>query len=292
MTTINKTNYFEEIKNIDIAKLPDALKEGFETIKFGTKDYTTWKFMEDDKEFLKVYFEKLNKHLTKADSKPASTKKPTSKAIKSRTSSKPKTSTKTKKQTKPKTTKVEMVEKVDDCVSFIKRYVNLQNKVKTKREVLLFINALQRAITEKKIRKTSTYAKEIRHIQDNLVKLYNSMKEQAKVEIKQSTYDSYYKIAYGQKVMLSVQFIKRFIGIQGKKDVKDKAKQLAKAMEKAVQKQQINRSDPNKAELEKIYTALRLYIEGKSKVLEIDKAELKGLGSLFNSQNPTPQKKK
>ena len=79
MTTINKTNYFKEVKNIDIKKLPDGLKEGFETIKFGSKEYSTWEYLEDDKEFLKMYFEKLNKHLKEKNSKPASTKKPNNK---------------------------------------------------------------------------------------------------------------------------------------------------------------------------------------------------------------------
>jgi hypothetical protein len=162
--------------------------------------------------------------------------------------------------------------------------------VKTKSQVLHFINALQKAITEKKIRKASKYAREITQIQDNLVKLYNKMNEEVKVEIKQASYDRLYKIAYGQAVMPSVQFIKRFIGIQGKKDVKDKAFRLAKAMEKAVNDQKITRSDPNKTELEKIYTALKNYLEGKSETPEFDKAQLKGLSGLFGKE-AVPQKK-
>ena len=291
MTTINKTNYFKEVKIIDFNKLPKGLKEGDEFIKFGTKNYTTWKYMEDDKEFLKEYFEKLNKYLkteTKVKTKEKSADKKT-KPASQKAQTKKRTSAKSKD--KPKPEKIELVEKVDDCVTFIKRYVNMNNQVKTKKQILLFISALQKAITEKKIRKTSKYSKEIKHIQDELVKLYNKMGEQARIEIKESTFNAYHKIAYGQKVMLSVSFIKRFIGIQGKKDVKERAEKLRKQMETAVQKQQINRADPNKEKLEKIYNAVRLYLEGKSKVVEVDKAELNGLNGLFEVETK-PQKKK
>ena len=297
MTNINKTNYFKEVKNIDIQKLPDGLKEGFETIKFGSKDYSTWEYLEDDKEFLRVYFEKLNvffKAEAQEKAQVKTKKNPTEKKVKpasQKTTTKKRTSTNSKVKSKSKPGKIEWVEKVDDCVTFIKRYVNLNNRVKTKKQILLFISALQKAITEKKIRKTSKYAREIKHIQDELVKLYNKMQEQARVEIKETTYNSYHKIGYGQKVMLSVNFIKRFIGIQGKKDVKERAERLRKQMEQAVVKQQINRVDQNKDKLEKIYRALRNYLEGNSKVVQIDKAELKGLSGLFESKK-APQKKK
>ncbi|MBT3301181.1 MAG: hypothetical protein HN381_02090, partial [Bacteroidetes bacterium] len=257
MTTINKTNYFKEVKNIDFKALPDGLKEGFETIKFGSKDYSTWEYLEENNEFLRVYFEKLNKHLKASTSDKASVDKkektPSSVKTTDGEKRKPKT-TKATSKVKPKPERIELVEKVDECIAFIKRYVNMNNQVKTKKHVLLFISALQKAITEKKIRKTSKYAKEIKHIQDELVKLYNKMREQAKIEIKESTFNAYHKIAYGQKVMLSVSLIKRFIGIQGKKDVKERAERLRKQMEVAVRKQQINRADPNKEKLEKIYT--------------------------------------
>jgi hypothetical protein len=305
MTTINKTNYFKEVKNIDFKALPDGLKEGFETIKFGSKDYSTWEYLEDDKEFLRVYFEKMNSFLkasasvkTSADKKEKAqvkTKKnPTEKKVKpvsQKTSAKNKPSSNSKTKPKSKPEKIELVEKMDDCVTFIKRYVNMNNRVKTKKQVLLFISALQKAITEKKIQKTSKYAKEIKHIQDELVKLYNKMGEQAKVEIKESTFNAYHKIAYGQKVMLSVAFIKRFIGIQGKTDVKDRADRLRKQMEQAVVKQKINRTDPNKVKLEEIYRAVRSYLEGKSKIIQVDKAELNGLNGLFEVEKPQKKKK-
>ena len=290
---INKTNYFKEVQNIDFKKLAEGLKDGFDTIKFGSKDYSTWEYLEDDPAFLKVYFEKLNEHLKASADKKEKTKvktenKPTDKKAKPVAQ---KAQTKTKSNAKKKPEKIDLVEKVDDCVTFIKRYANMNNQVKTKKHILLFINALQKAITEKKIRKTSKYAKQIKHIQDELVKLYNKMGEQVKVEIKESTFNGYHKIAYGQKVMLSISFIKRFIGIQGKKDVKEKAKRLKKQLEEAVSKQRISRGDQYKEKLESIYNALHNYVEGKSDVPQINKADLKGLSGLFESKKVAQKKK-
>lgn len=294
MTTINKTNYFKEVKNIDYNKLPDALKESFDTIKFGSKDYSTWEYLEDDQEFLRVYFEKLNNHMKQVNGKPSYAEASDGKGEETKqkaSAKKPASKKQAKSNAKSKPEKIDFVEKVDECVVFIKRYVNLNDQVKTKHHVLLFINQLQKAITEKKIRKTSKYAREIKNIQDELVKLYNHMQEQAKVEIKESTFNRYHKIAYGQKVMLSISFIKRFIGIQGKKDVKEKAQRLKKQLEEAVSKQRISRGDQYKDKLESIYNALHSYVEGKSDIPQINKAELKGFSGLFESKKVAQKKK-
>jgi hypothetical protein len=49
----------------------------------------------------------------------------------------------------------------------------MDGKRKTRKQLLSFINTLQRSIEKKEIRKTSKYAKEIIHIQNELVKIYN-----------------------------------------------------------------------------------------------------------------------
>src|SRR5207244_2837416 len=50
-----------------------------------------------------------------------------------------------------------MVERIPEELRFIKRYINLNGKIKTKDDILRFINSLQKAILEKRIRKTSSY---------------------------------------------------------------------------------------------------------------------------------------
>ena len=276
---ISKSNYFKEAKNIDYKSLPVALKEAYDTIKFGSKDYKTWEYLEDDREFLAVYFRKLNKHLEKvkiAKPKPKTTPKTTTnkndKATKSITP----------KKTAPKSkavsnTKVDLVERVPEEIRFIKRYTLLNDKVKTKHQILLFINAMQKAITEKRIRKTSAYAKEITQIQDQLVKLYNEMSDETKVEIGAGTLARYKRIAESEKVMPSITYIKRFISLHGKTGVKDKAKRLLSQMLNAVKAKKLRENDPYKVRLESVYRALRDYIEGKTKSPTITQAELNGL---------------
>ncbi|SEH05037.1 P-loop NTPase family protein [Candidatus Venteria ishoeyi] len=289
---ISKSNYFIEAKKIDYKSLPEALKEGFDTIKFGSKDYKTWEYLEDDKEFLAVYFRKLNKHLEKGKvSKP----KPKSKAkVAGKTTSKTTKSAPKKTAKKPKPTKndrIDLVERVPEEIRFIKRYTLLNEKVKTKHQVLLFINALQKAITEKRIRKTSAYAKEIVQIQDKLVKLYNEMGEEAKIEIGSGTLARYKRIADSEKIMPSITYIKRFISLHGKTGVKDKAKRLLDQMLKAVKAKKLKESDPYKVRLESVYRALREYIEGITKTPTITQAELNGLMGLVENNSLFAKKK-
>ena len=288
---ISKSNYFKEVKNIDYKGLPTALQEGYDTIKFGSKDYQTWEYLEDDPEFLEVYFEKLNQHLgkgkaNKPKAKPKQTPAPKSNAKKTGTTVKKPTSrtTSTKKPAPKKaapkkkaTAKVELVERVPEEVRFIKRYTLMHDKVKTKHQVLLFINALQKAITEKRIRKTSKYAKEITQIQDWLVKLYNVMGNEAKVEIGPRILSRFQKIADSEQTRPSITYIKRFISLHGKTGVMEKAKRLHDQMLKAVKAKKLQESDPYSERLNAVYQSLVEYINGNTKTPTITQAELNGL---------------
>ena len=184
-----------------------------------------------------------------------------------------------------------MVERVPEEIRFIKRYTLLNDKIKTKHQVLLFINALQKAITERRIRKTSAYAKEITQIQEKLVKLYNEMGEEARVEIGSGTLARYNRIAESEKVMPSITYIKRFISLHGKTGVKEKAKRLLDQMLKAVKAKKLQQNDPYKVRLESVYTALREYIEGKSKSPTITRAELNGLMGMVENASLFSKKK-
>jgi len=278
---ITKQNYFSTVSTIKYDSLPDALKEGYDTIKYGSKEYSTWEYLEDDEEFLNLYFDKLNAFLSsqKEEKKEQPAPKPSvgKKA-------KPVRQAKPKKLRPQKTVKKQIakpqpvpVEKVQEEVRFIKRYTLLHNKEKTKPQVLAFINALQKAITEKRIQKTSSYAKEITHIQSEIVGLYNAMGDVAKVEINDNTLAKYYKIANAEKPMLSISFIKRYIGIHGKTNVKSKAELLFKQLERAAKSKRLVAADPYGDRLNIIYKALNDYITGKTKTPTITQAELNGL---------------
>jgi hypothetical protein len=61
---------------------------------------------------------------------------------------------------------------LDTDVQFIRRYTLMDGKVKTQAQVLTLIHSLQKAILERRIRKTSPYAAEIKTMQEQLIKLY------------------------------------------------------------------------------------------------------------------------
>jgi hypothetical protein len=61
-------------------------------------------------------------------------------------------------------------------LNFIKKFVNLQNRVKSKTQIYTLVRTLQKAIVEKLIRKTSPYASQIEYIQNFLVRFHNGMR--------------------------------------------------------------------------------------------------------------------
>jgi hypothetical protein len=155
----------------------------------------------------------------------------------------------------------------------------LHGKEKTDVQILNFINALQKAIIEKKIRKTSPYAKEISYIQDNLVRLYNSMSGKVEIKVRDKVLKNFLTIAGSQTVRLSVNYLKRYIGIQGKHINKEKAQKLIELMKKAVNNGHITKTDPYAQRLDNVYVSLQRFIDiaGKNDTLDVHKSVLEGI---------------
>ncbi|MDR2963476.1 MAG: DNA repair protein RadA [Bacteroidales bacterium] len=153
-------------------------------------------------------------------------------------------------------------------MGFIKRFCTLDGKnSRVSREpALRILKALQKAIVEKIIRKTSPYAKEIQHIQENLIKIIESNASEA-IEIP----EKYKEIAKSQKINPETAIIKAFIAIQGKEGVKEKAKALLVRTEKI---------DNRSAHLVAIRLALKNYIKGETEVIVIENQTLQGLYGL------------
>jgi len=135
-------------------------------------------------------------------------------------------------------------ERISEEVRFIKRFASLHNKVKEKKQLLGFISSLQRAMLEKRIRKTSEYAKEILFMQETLLKIYNGMGSEIKIDLGKNTVEKFSKMSKSEKVRPSVQFIKRYISIQGKPDKAEQGGRLCEAMERAAKKRIITSADP------------------------------------------------
>jgi len=267
-TMITVENIISEYSGIDQGILPEALKQSeFEFIRENIDLYND---DETIKKYIDTFVEKLNEVITKQ--KPE--KKINEKKFKPLKAQK-----KPVEGKNPEETTASPVEKVSPEVSFIKRYVGLHGKAKDKTQILNFLNSLQKAIIEKRIRKTSDYAKEIENIQEQLIKCYNQMGNTVQVNIDDKTLEAYSTIAQSQKTMLSVTYIKQYIGIHGKNDVKDKANALLNRIENAIESGKIPETCPYWDEIQEIKSSLESYLGNKSKTPAISENTLNGIMS-------------
>jgi hypothetical protein len=171
------------------------------------------------------------------------------------------------------------VERIEEEVKFIRRFVLLNKKEKTKEQILSFIKQLQKAIIERRIRKVSKYAKQIEFIQDNLLKFYNSMKSTGTLEISAKLLPLLTEIGGSEKVRLSINYMKRFVGIHGKNITKEKAKQLFNLIVDAIQKGKISKTDPYIKKINEVLASLKHFYEvsKRNETLEVHEAVLNGL---------------
>ena len=210
---ITTHNYFQKVADIKFSSLPVPLQKGNEFVEKATRvgnDWSTYETSETVKKTIDIYLDKLNEFIGKRNPTPASVESPKQQPAKK----------------KVKVTEVTdahaptLVERIPEELRFIRRFVNLNGKTKAKDEILRFINSLQKAIVEKRIRKTSDYAEQIRFIQGRLIEVYNTMKGKIKIELKPETFDSLKQLTGEEKVMPSINFIKRYIGMNGKHGMK------------------------------------------------------------------------
>jgi hypothetical protein len=287
MITID--NYFEEIKKMDVTSLPETLRKSHDYVIKATDNGANWQVYMDSPsihQVIDLYLSKLNAFLRQQED------------------SKTKQVKNAKKQTEPKLARREhenkqypgtpanqqtsiapaakLVERIPEELRFIRRFINLHGKTKTREEILRFINSLQKSILEKRIRKTSRYADEIRHVQEKLIELYNGMKQKIKIALTPETYEELKMLAAAEKVLPSIAFIKRYIGMNGKQGMKEKAKQLLIQINRAIDKGRIGENDPYSTEVYEIKKNLKLFTTSNAaKTLEIEKSTLNGLEGIL-----------
>jgi hypothetical protein len=286
-------NYFEAVKAIDLSAMPETLRKSHAYVEKATDNGANWQVYHDSDAIRKVvdiYLQKLNEFESASDK--ASKKKVKQEKQKQneqesmdeamrRQGLKPSRQRKSKAE-KPTTPQPSFVERIPEELRFIKRFLNLDGKTKTKEELLRFINSLQKAIIEKRIRKTSPYADEVRLVQSKLIEVYNSMKAKIRFELSPDTYEKLKALAGSEKVLASIGFIKRYIGMNGKGGMKEKAKQLLEQINRALDKGRIGENDPYTAEIHEIKKNLKAFTSEKTiKTLEIEKAELNGLEGIL-----------
>ncbi len=282
---ITANNYHDKISQVDFSTMPEAIRKGHEFVKKITDNGAHWNnyhASETIRRTIDTYFEKLAAHIgtgkktphkvnrfNKAENKweeqPAKARKKAGKA-------------KTANLFKPA-----MVERIPEELRFIRRFVNMNGKPKTKDDILRFINGLQKAILEKRIRKSSSRVEQIRFIQDTVIQAYNEMGKTITIKLPEDTYEALKKITNDEKVMASVGFIKRYINLNGKVGTKDKARLLLGQINRAYQQGKINDSDPYVVEMHEIKKNLEHYLSDKAaRTLAIEKNTLNGLAGILS----------
>ena len=213
---ITKQNYLQKIKGVNFAKLNKDIQRAKTFFDKITKKGTNWDEVNSDAanaEMVELYFKSLEKELIKI--KPVSKRESNSTK---KNSANPKT----------KETRTRLVESISLELKFLRRFLNLDKKAKTKRQIRLFLNALQRAIIEKKIRKASPYAKEITRLQKDLITLLGTFMNNdiVQVLISKRKQNEILKILGRQSEIPSIKYIKEYISLQGKPIPTEKAKTL------------------------------------------------------------------
>jgi len=291
---ITKDNYFKQIKQVEMDNMTKEFKDDHAYVIEVTDNDSDWSFYEqsgDIREVIDHQFATLESLLanspakkqpekpkTKAKSKPvAANKKNTGSkpAVKVTVTAEEKNPAEKQQQTNP-----QQVVRIDEEVRFIKRYALLHGKMKNRGHILSFISALQKAILEKRIRKTSPYAGEINYIQEKLIGLYKGMgKKEIEIQLGEDVLERFRKIAASKKVRLSIGYLKRYIGIQGKTLTKEKAEALYRVISSAMNKHRIGKGDPYFTRLSTVKDSLEKFIRSASasQTLEIHPGVLNGL---------------
>lgn len=292
MITID--NYFNKEKELDFSSFPEALRKGHGFVSKATAHGSSWvSYHSSDaiKKTIDIYLSKLNEYLssnTKAEKKQTKKEKQRQEhdeiiqETMRRQGITPKEKPAPKAKDKQPVPQPQMVERIPEELKFIRRFVNLNGKTKTKEDILRFINSLQKAIVEKRIRKTSTYAEQIRYIQGKLIEVYNNMKGKIHLELKPDTLEKMKALVKEEKVMPSVNFIKAYINMNGKPGMKKKADGLLKRITRMVDKKLILANDPYMNELISITKNLESFLDDPAqKTLSIERNELNGLEGIL-----------
>ncbi len=284
---ITANNYYNQINSIGANQLPPTLLKSHELVNKVTQEGASWETYNGNstiKRMIDLYFTKLNEYAEQHKPKRTLKNEVPKREVKT---TQPKSNIAPPKKTvkAKKIDNTKQVEHIEDELKFIKRFTLLNGKTKTAEQVLGFLNSVQKAIIEKRIRKTSPYASEIKIIQEKLVQVYNAMGTSIQIHLKPETMEKMIKLVKSEKVMPSIKFIKRYVSLQGKVGVKDKAKKLLDDMQKAVKQGVLTKADKYSDKVNAMYLNLHNLITKPKQhdALDISKHELNGLMGILNS---------
>ena len=277
-------NYKEATKNIDFKKLPEAAQEAHREFDSFAEFYNDDK---DIKEMLDNHFRIVEPYLKDKPPKKPAKKKTTGTKAKSGTR-KPAPKTRAKKSVTSKKTPVKKQAKrkahevplMPLEVKIMNRYLGFHGEKVTERQVSLLYKVIQKAATEKTIRKTSKYAEEIKKIGNDLARTYKEMGATCKFEVPDALHDKLETIVDSYGVTPAVGLIKRFINLYGNITI-DKAKRLLTSIKNAKKNGKVSSKDTAYDRVNQVQKHLEDYLESdKLLVTQVQLNGLKGVSGL------------
>ncbi len=274
-------NYKEATKNIDFKKLPEAAREAHKEFDSFADFYNEDK---DIKEMLDNHFKIVEPYLKDEPKKsPVKKKTSTPKTTAKKPKNKPtvkRTTVSKKKEPKQAKRKTHEVALMPLEIKIIKRYLSMHGKKVSERQVSLLYKVIQKAATEKTIRKTSKYAEEIRKIGNDLASTYKEMGESCMFQIPDSLNTKLENIVESYGVSPAISLIKRFINLYGNITMQ-KAQRLLSSIKNAKKNGKVSNSDNGYDRVNQVQKHLEDYLESdKLLVTNIQLNGLKGLAGV------------
>jgi hypothetical protein len=273
-------NYKEATKNIDFSILPEAAKEAHKEFDSFADFYNEDK---DIKEMLDNHFKIVEPYIKDAPRKSKTSDKAPAKTAAKKTVTKTSTRNKT---AKGKSTPKKAIRKANEVslipleVRIIKRYLNLNSKTVSEKQVSLLYKVIQKAATERTIRKTSKYALVIKRIGDDLATTYKEMNGTAKFEVPNHLKATLEKISISYGVTPAIALIKRFISLYGNITIA-KAERLLTGIKNAKKNGKVTTKDSAYERINQVQKHLEDYLDSdKLLVTDIQLNGLKGLAGL------------
>jgi hypothetical protein len=272
---VTRDNYAQTVKSFGYENLNDSLKEDYDSLNEATSNFTNWVvYINDEKyrEYINRAFKELEKYILAHAGKK---NQKTDKRQKRQGAGENKQQPYKEKEEKKKDAGIQYVEHIDEQVKFIRRFVGLHNREKPFKAFLNLLKAIQKAIVQRIIRKSSSYAHQIGQIQENLVRACNQGKEIIHLVINEKDLPELVAIAGGEKVYPSIGIIKRYISMEGKTVAKEKRISFIKQIENAIKKGKFD-NDPYHEKVIDIASELKK-LKSNNATVKISTAELNGL---------------
>ena len=321
MVKLTAKNYLKQSEKIDFSTLPKAVRDSHNDVVQFLDLYDEDNDLKSDIDFhIKTVNSLLSKKGNSDKKSTTRRKKETStqrraKVSKSRTKrpsttkkrvtpNKAKTTATTKKTSRTKTSAskpkptVKKVEHFTEDVRLLKRFVNLVDKKKTRKQLLAVYRDFEKRITERKVTKESKLSDLVSLASKFLESICRKLKSDEETFIltpSERNKETFERMQYAAKesaVRTSVSLLKRFIGMEGKSNPsKISVSNLHKAMVSALEKGRVSKNDIYYDEILKARKALADFMVSQDNTIAISKTALNGISCACGTAKTNSRKK-